>query len=67
MRWRGDDPPQGRNHPRLSQAKWPHPVALPAEKVRGVKNGEVILCRGAAMGAMGAQRCTVHPKRSKRP
>jgi hypothetical protein len=41
VEWANNDPPQRRNHPQRSQGKWPHHVALPAEKVRGLRNSEV--------------------------
>jgi hypothetical protein len=36
-----DEPPQRRNNPGDLKRKWPHHVALPAEKVRDRVNREV--------------------------
>jgi hypothetical protein len=53
----GDDPPRGRNHPRRSHIKrnWSHHVAVPAEKMLGLKNSELV--RGVA-GALSATPLT---------
>jgi hypothetical protein len=37
MRWGGDDPPHEFTQGDFKR-RWPHHVALPAEKVRGLKN-----------------------------
>jgi hypothetical protein len=59
-RWHGDDPPQRGNHPRRSQAQWPHHVALPAEKARDPVNREVIFC---AAGVLSTAPPTYSPRR----
>jgi hypothetical protein len=46
-----DDDPQGRNHPVSLQREWPHHVVLSADKVRGLKNSEVVHAAGAVLSA----------------
>jgi hypothetical protein len=46
-----DDPPQRRNHARNLKRKWPHHVALPAEKVRDSVNREVIFSAAGVLSA----------------
>ncbi len=46
-----DDDPQGRNHPVRLQREWPHHMVLSADKVRGLKNSEVVHGAGAVLSA----------------